>query len=412
MKIFGFEFGGSTPAIDNVDKVRSDADAIYKTVVQTQLHRSRANIKKWISAQQTAEDIKQPDRTELIRLYREVDRDPHLRSLMTTRINAVVSTPYFLRKIGDDEKDDDQTLKLQSDWFVRFLELVIDARFYGYSLIQLGSVEDDKFSTVELVPRQYVVPEFQAVRVKEGSTEMNSFAEPPFSDWCVGVGDVNDLGIMNNAIPYLIYKKDVLSAWSEYADMFGAPIRIGRTDVQNNVKRENMNNMLGNMGAMAWGTFDLNDVLELVEPNNRDAFKVFQEMAHTVNSELSKLFLGQTGTTDEKSFVGSAEVHERVFNTYSSADKRFVANAINNQLIPLMVLHGIIPDGFEFAFDATERLTLDQKREAVATFAPFFEIDPEWITEQFGTPITAVKAGGFSNPTNGLTNSLNQRPFE
>ena len=200
-------------------------------------------------------------------------------------------------------------------------------------------------------------------------------------------------------------QKDVLSAWSEYADMFGAPIRIGRTDVQNNVKRENMNNMLGNMGAMAWGTFDLNDVLELVEPNNRDAFKVFQEMAHTVNSELSKLFLGQTGTTDEKSFVGSAEVHERVFNTYSSADKRFVANAINNQLIPLMVLHGIIPDGFEFAFDATERLTLDQKREAVATFAPFFEIDPEWITEQFGTPITAVKAGGFSNPTNGLTNS-------
>jgi phage gp29-like protein len=398
--------GSGVDNLQNVDKKRPDSGAIYKTVIQTQLTRSRANIGKWVGAVALAESIKTPDRTELIRLFKEVDRDPHLRSLMSTRTNAVLSTPYFLRKKGDAERDVDQTLKIQNEWFVRFLELTIEARFYGYSLIQLDEIVDDKFKSVELVPREYVVPEMSSVRLKLASKEMKSFIDPPYSDWCVGVGDRFDLGVMNNAIPFLIYKKDVLAAWSEYADLFGAPIRIGRTDVQNNVKRENMNDMLENMGSMSWGTFDINDTLELIESNNRDAYNVFKEMATTVNSEISKLFVGQTGTTDEKSFVGSVEAHERTFNTYTAADKRFVSNAVNNKLIPLMVLHGMIPDGFEFAFDYTEKLTLDQKRDAVKTFAPFFEISPEWITEQFGTPIDAVKtSGGFSDPTNGLTNS-------
>tara|TARA_R110000796_G_scaffold96178_1_gene201772 strand:+ start:12605 stop:13879 length:1275 start_codon:yes stop_codon:yes gene_type:complete len=406
MKFLGIEFGGNAPKVDNVDKKRPESGAVYNTVVQTQLTRSRANIKKWVGAVSMAESIKNPDRTELVRLMKEVDRDPHLKSLMTTRTNAVLSTPYFLRNKGSGETDDDQSMKLNSEWFVKFLELTIDARFYGFSLIQFDEIINDKFKSVELVPRQYVVPEFKSVRLKLGSKEMKSFVDPPFSDWCIGVGDPFDLGIMNNAIPFLIYKKDVLSAWSEYADVFGSPIRVGRTDVQNNVKRENMNDMLENMGSMAWGTFDLNDQLELIESNNRDAFNVFKEMANTVNSELSKLFVGQTGTTDEKSFVGSVEAHERTFNTYTSADKRFVANVVNNQLIPLMVLHGIVPDGLEFAFDYTEKLSLTEKREAFKAVAPFFEVDPDWINDQFGIEITGVKtSAGTPDPTNGLSNS-------
>jgi phage gp29-like protein len=180
----------------------------------------------------------------------------------------------------------------------------------------------------------------------------------------------------------------------------------------NDVKRKNMDDMLENMGSMAWGTFDRDDELELVESNNRDAYNVFKEMISTTNSELSKLFLGQTGTTDEKSFVGSAEVHERVANTYTAADKRMIQNVVNNKLLPLMVTHGMIPDGMVFAFDYTEKLTLDQKRGVIADLSPYYEFDADWITEQFGVPITGVKTAGIPfdpNVQNKTKMSVSQR---
>lgn len=395
MKIFGINFGGSVDPIDNVDKGRpATADAIQK-IIRTQLVRSRATIVKWTKAVALAENVEQPDRLDLIRIYKEIERDAHLQSLMTQRSNAILSTPFYLYRSGSDEPDDEQTAKLNADWFFKFLELALDSVFYGHSLIQFGAITNDRFENVELVPREYVIPEKYAVRKKIGDRESFSFIDPPFDVWAIGVGDVNDLGVLNNAVPLLVYKKDVLSAWSEYADLFGAPVRIGKTDVMNEVKRQNMDDMLENMGSMAWGTFDRDDVLELVESNNRDAFNVFKEMVNTANAELSKLFLGQTGTTDEKSFVGSAEVHERVANTYTAADKRFIQNVVNNQLLPIMVKHGMIPDGMEFAFDYTEKLTLDQKREVIAQLSPFFEFDPDWITEQFGVPITGVKTAAI-----------------
>lgn len=392
---------------ENIDKRRPQSAGVAQKIIKTQLVRSRATISRWTKAVSAAENIERPDRMELMRIYQEIDRDAHLKSLITQRTNAVLSTPFYLFRSGSDEPDMDQTDKFNADWFTQFMELALDSVFYGHSLIQFGEIMNDRFRSVELVPREYVIPEKHAVRKRMGDEPSIFYDQPPFDRWSIGVGDPRDLGVLNNAVPLLIYKKDVLAAWSEYADLFGAPIRIGRTDVMNEVKKANMDEMLTNMGSMAWGTFDQDDQLELVESNNRDAFNVFREMVNTANAELSKLIVGQTGTTDEKSFVGSAEVHERVFNTYSATDKRMIENVVNNQLLPIMVKHGMIPDGMEFAFDYTEKLTLDQKREVIATLSPFYEFDPEWITEQFGVPITGVKTAGFAQPTieNGMSTS-------
>ena len=410
MKIFGYNITAATPikSIQNVDKKRPDQANTKQRIIRTTLARSRGTISKWVSARAIAESIQNPDRMDLIRVFQEVENDAHWNSLLMQRQNAIMSTPFFLYRAGTDEPDEEITNKLNSDWFFKFLELSLQSVSHGFSLIQFGEIINDNFVDVELVPREYVVPERKSFRKKLGDRELISFIEPPFDLWTIGVGDPNNLGILNNAVPLLIYKKDVLSAWSEYADLFGAPVRIGRTDVMNEVKRKNMDDMLENMGSMAWGTFDRDDQLELVESNNRDAFNVFKEMINTTNSELSKLVLGQTGTSDEKSFVGSAEVHERVANTYTAADKRMIQNIVNNQLLPLMVKHGMIPDGMEFAFDYTEKLTLEQKKDVIVGISPFFEVDPDWITEQFGVPIVGVKTGtplDPNNATNGLSAS-------
>lgn len=403
--LFGINFGSdnigqpdpTTTKTLNVDVKKTPSGAkVVERVMKTQLTRSRANIKKWVDAVAIAESTTSPNRTELMRVFQELDRDAHLKSIMTQRLNAVISTPFYIMR--NDEIDDESTKVFQKTWFTDFVKYAVDSIFYGHSLIQLGDIMDGEFDSVSIVPRQYVQPEVGKIRTQMGAQPSVDYTSGAFANWVVPVGRPDDLGVMNNAVPLLIYKKDVLSAWSEYADMFGSPVRIGRTDIENEAKKTNMDDMLQNMGSMAWGTFDRDDMLEYVETSKADAFNVFEQMVEVANKELAKLFLGQTGTTDEKSFVGSAEVHERVANTYSQVDRKFIESVVNKQLIPICVKHGLVPDGSVFKYDFTETLSLLQKADIVQKLGQFYEFDAEWVSKQFGIPVTGVKS---SIPTPG-----------
>jgi len=59
---------------------------------------------------------------------------------------------------------------------------------------------------------------------------------------------------------------------------------------------------------------------------------------------------GQTGTSDEKAFVGSAEVHERILDDWHHSRLRRYANIINYKLIPFLVYHGYPLEGLTGTF--------------------------------------------------------------
>ena len=65
---------------------------------------------------------------------------------------------------------------------------------------------------------------------------------------------------------------------------------------------------------------------------------------------------GQTGTSDEKSFVGSAEVHERVLDKFTEARLKRVQDIVNYKLLPFLQYHGYpITDKTSFCFSALKR---------------------------------------------------------
>lgn len=73
---------------------------------------------------------------------------------------------------------------------------------------------------------------------------------------------------------------------------------------------------------------------------NTDFYKIYLENIQSCNENISKLINGQTGTTDEKAYVGSAEVHERILNDYTFSRLRKMEYIINNQLIPFLIYWG------------------------------------------------------------------------
>lgn len=418
MKILGYEFNFNTKPIDvpvvnagNSDEIPKEKSIIRNTITYEQtLTRTRQDISTWRAAMLQAESIIHPNRTELYRLYKDVVLDSHLSSLIDTRKNAILSSDFIVTKKGKERLD--KTEFITKKWFYDFTNYALDSLFWGFSLIQFGSFIDDEFTNLEIVPRQYVKPELGIVTATPYQLVGQSYLESPFKEWVIGVGDKHNLGLLAKAAPLVIWKKGALAAWAEYVELFGTPIRVGKTNTRDEATRSNMESMLKNMGTSAYGVFDTDDIIELVETRQVNASDIFDKLIDRCNSELSKLILGQTSTTDEKSFVGAAGVHERVMHQVNEADEIFIENIFTYQLVPFLNLHNLAFNGLKIESAEDDDLTLEEKSKIDIELLKtgLYTIPTEYILETYGTPVVAISpiqpSTGSTTNTSSIKNKL------
>jgi phage gp29-like protein len=389
MKLFGYniDFNKVQDVSVNMPKL---ADIRKRITTPTQLYRGFTNIETYKLAVTRAESLTAPQRSELYKVYKNIELDAHLTAAVNQRKNLTLSKDFDVKLNGEENEELEYIIKQK--WFRDFIDYSLDAIYYGHSLIQFDSVIDNAFKSVELVPREYVKPEFHIVTNTYADLSGTDYLEAPYNNWCIGVGKPRDLGLYMKAAPLVIWKKNALGAWSEFVEIFGSPIRIGKTDVRDEETRANMESMLKNMGVASYGVFDTGDLIELVESNRSDAYNVFDMMIQRCNSEISKLILGQTGTLDEKAYVGSAEVQERVLKNVAYNDEFFIEGVLNYQLVPMMTRLGIFPEGVKITVKAEDDLTLIEQSkidiELIKTGK--FTFTPEYLDEKYGSEVIAV----------------------
>lgn len=386
MKIFGYEISKATNAADQKRPAGADIQRRI-TKPQAQVIRIKTDQARYKIALITAEAIINPNRFQLYQVYKQIELDAHLTAAVQQRKNLTLSRKFKVVDKGHNENEQ-LTQLLQKKWFYDFIDMALDSLFYGYSLIQFGDLIKDEFANVELVPRIYVKPEFHLVVDNTAALVGTDYTSGQYRDWCIGVGKERDLGLYMKAAPLIIWKQGAMGAWAEYQELFGTPIRIGRTNVRDESTRGNMEEMLKMMGQASYGIFDLNDKLELIETTKADAFQVYNEMIARCNTEISKLILGQTGTMDEKSFVGSAEVMERVLSNYAEQDENFIQGVLNYQLIPLLERHGIMFNGCTICAEDDEDLPLAEAIKIDDVLLKYYDIDPKEIEESYGRKVT------------------------
>jgi len=404
MKILGLQIPFTK--VEDVSVNRPvNADIRKRITSPTQLYRSRQDIATWRAAVTAAESIYNPQRYMLYKCYNDMVLDAHLTAAINQRKSLTLSKEFEV-ELNDEESEEYEYIVKQK-WFYDFVNYALDSKFYGYSLIQFDSVIDNVFKAVELVPREYVKPEFHIVTNNYSVNYGTDYLENPYRNWCIGVGEPRDLGLIMKAAPLVIWKKNAMGAWSEFAEVFGTPLRIGKTNVRDEETRANMENMLKNMGVAAYGVFDTDDLIELIESNRSDAHQVYNEMISRCNSEISKLILGQTSTLDEKSFVGSAEVHERILNNIGFQDEIFIENVINAQLVPMMQRLGLLPDGIKICVKSEENMTLEQqsKIDIELLKSGKYKFTPEYLKEKYGSDVIEInEVGSVQDIKNRLDN--------
>lgn len=357
---------------------------------------TKKDIATWRQAWQMAIGIDNPKRGVLYDIYTDCLVDLHLTGCIGQRKGKTLQKEF--RLIGKDGKENEQaTALLKKEWFFDFMDLALDSRFWGHSLIQLGDIVTDadglRFNGVELVPRKHVCPEFGVI-LREASDDPKdgiSYKEGDFANWCIEVGKPRDLGLLLKCAPACISKKNMLAFWDMFGEIFGAPMRVARTNTQDAKERSRIEQSLENMGAAFWALFPEGTEIEIKESSRGDAYNVYDKRVDRCNSELSKGTLMQTMTIDSGSSLSQSETHLEIFEDVIAADARLIACIVNDKLLPLMAMHGFPVKGLSFEWDNAATFSPAEQRELERVLLEYYEIDPQYFIDKYNVQITGVR---------------------
>jgi hypothetical protein len=384
-------------------------------IIEDQIDRIKQDIASWRQAIDCAEDPNDPDPFELYQLYLDILDDDQVHSTKQQRISKATGGRIQLKEADNTINEELTAVLIKPDgtpqpWFRRFLNICMMSKFYGYSISQFRPPIDGKFQInlkngdkpVEAIPYENMVPRERAIRKDINSSVQDKdniipIWGGPGSDWLIPCGEDKDLGLLNKVAPFWIYKK-VFGSWTQHANVFGMPLRIGRTDIYDKSRFQNMLDMLAGMDKATWAALHPDDNVEFVSNNqgSGNGSDIYKNLVEKCDQAISKIILSQTGTTDEKSFAGSAEVHAGVMDDVTWSDKLDLAAVIDEQLIPFLKRIGMLPEGSEVfaSWELDDEVSLTEWADIVQKLSALFDMDPDEIGKKFNLSLEAKEAVG------------------
>lgn len=381
-----------------------DAKRVQPVIGAGFLRRQRADIAKLRQAIDRAEQDVFPDRTELIRIYKDAVLDSHLSAVWELQRKAKVTSLGFSISGPDGEEVKQLTDWFKAPWFTTFCDLAMESKLWGFEVIEFGDIVNGVFSYVKRVPHHLVIPERHELRQMVNQPRGVCYLDEPYSDWYLGIGKEDDLGLLVKAALHTISKRFVKAAWDEFAMDFGMPTRVITVDAtaDDNMKDE-LVNTISNSGRGAVIAINKEEDLKFLQAQSVDAYRVYQEDLAYCNAEISKLIVGQTMTAENGSSRSQAEVHERVTDTLMISDSQWLADVVNMQLMPFLVRHKLVRPGLKFAFDLKQELSLGGMNQVMQTLlnSGQYRIPAEFIERKFGFEVELKEAAASEGPEDG-----------
>lgn len=138
-----------------------------------------------------------------------------------------------------------------------------------------------------------------------------------------------------------LFKNFDLKSWVLFAEVYGHPLRVGKygtgaTEGDKRTLLHAVRNISSDHAAIVPDSM----LIEFIDAKAQGNAQVFEKLAMYLDMQISKLVLGQTGTTDTGSRVGTADAHERVRADIEQSDADQLAATLNRDLVrPLILLN-------------------------------------------------------------------------
>lgn len=307
---------------------------------------------------------------------RQLELDDEVAQCIDTRREAVVAAPWRL--------EPNQTRV--GKWLTSVIEPhvesmkrgVMDARFYGYSVIEIIYQKVAKgpavlnrnigLNRLSLKPMQWFAPQKDGSLVffpDDGSGGMEGIPCDPikFLLTTCNARYENPYGeaLLSRLWFPVTWRREGWGMWLQFLETFGEPIILGA--VQNYQEFVDAMTAQGVRSTVAWQSVTGDDKIETITASTPGEF---ERLENAILKRVQKLILGQTLTSD----VGSngsyavAAIHNEVRNDKRRADLRMVQAAGQKLVDNLAAINGMEAPRFVMADDAGLEMSRAQ-RDAV-----------------------------------------------
>ena len=145
-------------------------------------------------------------------------------------------------------------------------------------------------------------------------------------------------GIARAAAWNYLFKNFDLKAWMIFAEVYGHPLRLGKYDASATEEDKlTLLRAVRDMGMDHAAIIPQSMAVEFQEAKALGTVTLYEKLAEYLDRQISKVVLGQTGTTDTGTRVGTANAHERVRDDIERSDAAQLSATLNRDLIRPLV---------------------------------------------------------------------------
>jgi hypothetical protein len=398
-------------------------------ITPVQLQRIRHDIQLWREAIAEAEQAWYPHRVRMQRMFIDTVLNGHVAACMLRRKNLTLLKDFKLCDKNGEENIEATNL-LKKDWFQLYCNYVLDAQFFGYSLISLGDLMNDEFPQLTTIRRFNVSPDRLNVTSYVYALSGAQFMDEPYHLWNVYCKTPTEIGVsvcgyglLYKVASYEIIIRNVIGFNTDAAELFGMPIRKGKTMKTDEDERALFERALAQMGSAGYILLDTMDELELIESSTSgQGYKIYESLEARCEKKISKVLLGHADALDSTpgklgSTNGEDNPVAQALTDVQTIDSRYLENNINTELLPRLRQMGFsISEDLHFEIKNDQekeemRRREDESNKKTAEIAQVMknaglQMDAAYFEERTGIPTTAALP---TPPSFGVTAKIKNR---
>ena len=281
------------------------------------------------------------DESNALRIYRTTLRDERCQAALDQRLDAAISRPWEVEAGGEDERDrnaaDDLKMQLEAIDFDAVCRQLLHGVWYGYAIAEaLWRREESRIVLGDLIVRAPDRFRWSPEGLPLLRTERNPLGEElPHGKFVVLArpGEHGDLphgpGLARWCFWPVWLKRHGLKFWSVALEKFGAPSVVGKYPPNATTgQKAELLNLVHAYATSVGVTLPEGQDIEIVESARR-AGGDFEQFVGYLDRQLTTTILGQSSTTDQGPWRGTAEVQKDVRDETVAADCRLLDNALN-----------------------------------------------------------------------------------
>lgn len=365
----------------NNNKAKAKTPTIAPRVVKKSITRTRKDIADWKNALRLAQLAQSPRQYLLQEIYDEIADDALLTSQVNNRHERTVSAPFELVS-QDGEVDDKLTTRIREMPFLQDLfKAMLDSELYGSTVVELSGSDE-----MCVIPRANIDPVNGRFYPDQYSPSFVPYREAAeYGKWILEFNS-RHLGLLNKAVPHVLFKKFAQSCWSELCEIFGIPPRYVKTNTQDEAMLARAEEMLMQMGAAAAFVIDTTEEFQFAQGVSTNG-DVYANLIRLCNNEVSMLVSGAIiGQDTENGNYSKEQSSISILDRLVESDRRMVETYMNSTVLPALVSIGWMPQhSCRFRFAAVE--DPDKTWQLVKDILPYKDVDNDWLTEKFGIPV-------------------------